>query len=259
MTSRRQFIFGAICLALNQKSHALINATCQVCKRWFIYSCQGAGYARDLKVTCGRCSFRDKFNDRFRPDGADYSSTSDLVDLLMNMGARAREAWDEGGDLANRLTRVRNLAINALYDPAVIVDGEKVRYSRLKDLRYIIFDDGTELDLLHVFTLALYGSRGYGENVSLSELVLRQAEATGYGELQELKQWLQGSDSGHPFGGNEDLYSNWVGTKMGANGIIQNGQGDLGTQLTEYFESLGHGQIRSHQGQNPVDALGGCS
>ena len=154
---------------------------------------------------------------------------------------------------------MRNLAINALYDPAVIVDGEKVRYSSLKDLRYIIFDDGTELDLLPVFTLALYGSRGYGENVSLSELVLRQAEATGYGELQELKQWLQGSDSGPPFGGNEDLYSNWVGAKMGANGIIQNGQGDLGTQLTEYFESLGHGQIRIHQGQNPVDALGGCS
>ncbi len=75
--------------------------------------------------------------------------------------------------------------------------------------------------------------------------------------MNELSQLVHHPNSAHPFGGNEDLYSNWIGSQIGANGIIQNGHGDLGTQLTDYFESLGHGQIRGHQGQNPVDGLGG--
>ena len=75
--------------------------------------------------------------------------------------------------------------------------------------------------------------------------------------MNELSQLVHHPNSAHPFGGNEDLYSNWIGSQIGANGIIQNGHGDLGTHLTDYFESLGHGQIRGHQGQNPVDGLGG--
>ena len=239
MTPRRHFIVGAICLALNHKTNALTNASCQVCKRWFIYSCQGYGYARDLNVTCGRCSFRDKFNDRFAPE-------DELVDLIMNMAARVREAWDQGNNLGEKITNVSDLL--------------GTFYSRIDEssLRYITFDDGTVLDINHVFAAALLGSRGYGENVSLDEYYDAQWDAMALGELNEIQQWLAGSDSGHPLGGNEDVYSNWVGARMGAKGIIQHGHGDLGTQLSDYFESLGHGAISNHQRQQPVGGLEGC-
>ena len=128
-------------------------------------------------------------------------------------------------------------------------------------MRYITFDDGTELDLSHVVATAPFGAMGYGGEIPILDFfehTLLQAGANVVGFLNEVAQLGRHPDSAHPFGGNEDLYSNWVGSQIGANGIIQNGHGDLGTQLTDYFESLGHGQIRGHQGQNPVDGLGGC-
>ncbi len=238
MISRRQFIFGVTCLALSHRATAITNASCKICKRWFIYSCEGTGYLRDkLNVTCGRCTFRDKFNDRFGPE-------DQLVDLIMNMDVRVNEAWDQGENWFESVANVRNLAIDAIYMPP---DEEEHRHSRFKDLRYVIFDDGTELDLLHVVTLALYGAH-YND----------QTQANLLGTVQELQQVWHGNDSGDPLGRNEDMYSNQVGAQMGANGTIQNGHGDVGTQLTDYFESLGHGAIRSHQRQNPVDGLGGC-
>jgi|TARA_Y100000031_G_scaffold12099_1_gene12960 hypothetical protein len=249
MASRRQFIFGVTCLALSHKATAITNASCKICKRWFIYSCEGAGYLRDkLNVTCGRCTFRDKFNDRFGPEDP-------LVDFMLNMAARVKEALMEANyqgdryDLPAKLIRVAHLG-SRFYGP---IDES--------GMRYITFDDGKELDLFHVVATAPFGAMGYGGEIPILDFfkhTLLQAGANVAGFLNEVAQLGPHPDSAHPFGGNEDLYSNWVGSQIGANGILQNGHGDLGTQLTDYFESLGHGQIRGHQGQNPVDGLGGC-
>ena len=249
MTSRRQFIFGVTCLALSHKATAITNAACKICKRWFIYSCKGAGFARDkLNVTCGRCSFRDQFNERFGPEDP-------LVDFMLNMAARVKEALMEANyqgdryDVQAKLIRVAHLG--SRFYGSIDESG----------MRYITFDDGTELDLSHVVATAPFGAMGYGGEIPILDFfehTLLQAGANVVGFLNEVAQLGRHPDSAHPFGGNEDLYSNWVGSQIGANGIIQNGHGDLGTQLTDYFESLGHGQIRGHQGQNPVDGLGGC-
>ena len=252
MASRRQFIFGVTCLALSHKATAITNASCKICKRWFIYSCEGTGYLRDkLNVTCGRCTFRDKFNDRFGPEDP-------LVDFMLNMDVRVNEAWDQGENWFESVVNVRDLAIDAIY---MTPDEEGRRPSRFKDLRYVIFDDGTELDLSHVVLTAPFGAMGYGGDIPILDFVeyyLHQAGANVAGFGNELYQLFRRSPSGHPFGGNEDMVSNWVGSQLGANGIIQNGHGDLGTQLTDYLESLGYGAIRIHQRQNPVDGLGGC-
>ncbi len=237
-------MLAVICLALNQKINALTTATCQVCKRWFNYSCAGTGYGRDLRVTCGRCAFRDKFNDV-------YTSESDLVDVLMNLNRKVEKI-------------LRNRTLNP-WEKFVKVASVGARFYQSIDesgMRFITFDDGKVLDLAHVVATAPFGSMGYGGEIPIYNFFqnyFHQVGANLVGFGKELHQWLEGHDSGHPFGGNEDSYSNWIGSQIGANGIIQHGHGELGNQLADYFESLGHGAISGHQGQQPVHGLGGCS
>ena len=80
---------------------------------------------------------------------------------------------------------------------------------KIKVQRYAIFSNGTMIDMKHFrgsMFLSLVGSYTFGGK--LKGIVF--ANAVGW--LIEYHQYRNGQPSGHPFGGNEDLLSNFAGS-----------------------------------------------
>jgi hypothetical protein len=111
-----------------------------------------------------------------------------------------------------------------------------------RDHRYVFFEDGTMLDLEHFFAAA---------ETSLA-IGWKGAMALGWGleVAQAIEESVTDStnDSGHPFGGNEDLHSNWAGAVYGW--AVQSGNSSSG-DVVDVLENLGHGAIRYATDEKP--------
>ena len=96
--------------------------------------------------------------------------------------------------------------------------------------RYLNFEDGTRIDFRHFLVAAETAVDAHSEVVS---------NIFGWG--WELLQWKDGNSSGRPFGGNEDLKSNYAGADFGDDYISASGD-TLGEQILDYLESQ-HGKL----------------
>ncbi|GAB4144282.1 MAG: hypothetical protein Tsb009_15870 [Planctomycetaceae bacterium] len=79
----------------------------------------------------------------------------------------------------------------------------------INEHRYVLFKNGTMIDMKHFrgsMLLSLFGS------YSLGGRLRGIAFANAAGWLIEFTQAYHGHPSGHPFGGNEDLLSNFAGS-----------------------------------------------
>lgn len=127
-------------------------------------------------------------------------------------------------------------------------------YWNLDGQRYGYFEDGVLIDWNHYrwskaitdFTMAFGDVIGlnYFQNAMTGMLV-----ANGLGYLVELNQYENGSPSGHPFGGNEDLLSNFSGSLVGAltsNSNLSTNWVEQSLPILEFF----HGDLEYVSNEN---------
>ena len=110
-------------------------------------------------------------------------------------------------------------------------------HSNIAGIRYLTFEDGTVIDLKHFFAAA---ETAIGKH---SEVL---ANILGWGV--EVSQVLQGDESGHPFGGNEDLQSNYDGANFGDDYISNTSGKPVGEQVLDYLQGE-HGAILETKGE----------
>ena len=116
-------------------------------------------------------------------------------------------------------------------DPSDTIERLGFDLSSINGIRYLLFEDGVMIDLRHFLAAADLASSWNSE--ALADLL---------GWMVEWRQWAEGSESGHPFGGNEDLQSNRDGADFGDDHVSNESNRSIGQQVVEYLEGK-HGEI----------------
>jgi len=160
------------------------------------------------------------------------------VNLYVFVGNDGIGKWDEWGTSPNNCEATNKNGLKKAIDkyikehpgltPNQLIDrmanDMKAGDYTLSGVRYFNTNDGTTIDVLHFAATADYGQWAFGGEVTGNVL----------GWFNELGQAIRGDESGHPFGGNEDLASNAAGADFGDEYL--NDKKSLSDQILEYFD-----------------------
>ena len=159
------------------------------------------------------------------------------------------QAVDVGGGPPNPPSPSDNLRdsidseVQAGETPEQAIDRLGHNVIEMGGVRYVECSDGTVIDLRH-FVAAADTAGDVGEGIT---------NILGWGN--EVSQWVDenwlggNGDSGHPFGGNEDLTSNADGADVGDEHL--GNDGSLGDQVVDYIEAE-HGEVTGLHPNGPA-------
>ncbi|MDA0969845.1 MAG: hypothetical protein O3A60_05350 [Planctomycetota bacterium] len=115
------------------------------------------------------------------------------------------------------------------------------RWRSIDRNRYASFSDGTMVDLKH-FRASMLVSQTAGVGLGRAGRGIAAANLAGW--AVEWTQAAQGHVGGQPFGGNEDLYSNFAGSLFGQVARLGGGTADWAERAIGLLERF-HGPLHS--------------
>ena len=115
------------------------------------------------------------------------------------------------------------------------------RWRSIDRNRYASFSDGTMVDLKH-FRASMLVSQTAGVGLGRAGRGIAAANLAGW--AVEWTQAAQGHVGGQPFGGNEDLYSNFAGSLFGQVARLEGGTADWAERAIGLLERF-HGPLHS--------------
>ena len=128
---------------------------------------------------------------------------------------------------------------------------DSIGWFEINENKYLTFADGTVIDLKHFRGSALL-SRYLPSVVDtfLPEFIEGILIANAIGFAIELNQQHNGHPSGHPYGTNEDMYSNFMGSTFGQFGYSPMSEWSWTSNAISYLEAF-HGSLASVTDKDP--------